>query len=49
MRYRRATMLLDVASGNRVPVIAELVQAGEDTVHEVIHRFNKIRSACLAP
>lgn len=32
VRYRRAMMLLASAGGNRVPVIAELVQAGEDTV-----------------
>lgn len=32
-------MLLASAGGNRVPVIAQLVQADEDTVREVIHRF----------
>lgn len=31
-------MLLASAGGNRVPVIAQLVQADEDTVREVIHR-----------
>ena len=49
MRYRRAMMLLASAGGNRVPVIAQLVQAGEDTVRAVIHRFNEIGLACLDP
>ncbi|MFI0813208.1 IS630 family transposase [Streptomyces echinatus] len=49
VRYRRAMMLLASASGNRVPVIAHLVQADEDTVREVIHRFNEIGLACLDP
>jgi hypothetical protein len=40
VRYRRA-MLLASAGGNRVPVIAQLVQAGEDTVREVIHRLTR--------
>ncbi|UOB15355.1 helix-turn-helix domain-containing protein [Streptomyces sp. HP-A2021] len=35
---RRAMMLLASAGGNRVPVIAKLVQADEDTVRDVIHR-----------
>ncbi|MER6442397.1 helix-turn-helix domain-containing protein [Streptomyces sp. NPDC001185] len=48
-RSRRAMMLLAWASGNRIPVIAQLVQADEDTVREVIHRFNEIGLACLAP
>ncbi|MEX1658464.1 helix-turn-helix domain-containing protein [Streptomyces pseudovenezuelae] len=47
--YRRATMLLDSAGGNRVPVIAQLVQADEDTVRDAIHRFNEIGLACLDP
>jgi transposase len=42
-------MLLESAGGNRVPVIAQLVQADEDTVREVIHRFNEIGLACLDP
>ncbi len=37
MCYRRAMMLLASAGGNRVPVIAQLVQADEDTVRDVIH------------
>lgn len=49
VRYRRAMMLLASAGGNRVPVIAKLVQADEDTVREVIHRFNEIGLACLDP
>ncbi|GAA2415154.1 hypothetical protein GCM10010255_61600 [Streptomyces coeruleofuscus] len=49
MRYRRAMMLLASAGGNRVPVIAQLVQADEDTVRAVIHRFNEIGLACLDP
>ncbi|MFI5825009.1 IS630 family transposase [Streptomyces rishiriensis] len=49
VRYRRAMMLLASAGGNRVPVIAQLVQAEEGTVREVIHRFNEIGLACLDP
>jgi transposase len=49
VRYRRAMMVLASAGGNRVPVIAKLVAADEDTVREVIHRFNEIGLACLDP
>ncbi len=42
-------MLLASAGGNRVPVIAQLVQANEDTVRDVISRFNEIGLACLDP
>ncbi|MGH4035311.1 IS630 family transposase [Actinomycetota bacterium Odt1-20B] len=49
VRYRRAMMLLASAGGNRVPVIAKLVQADEDTVRDVIHRFNEAGLACLDP
>jgi transposase len=42
-------MILASAGGNRVPVIAQLVAADEDTVREVIHRFNEIGLACLDP
>lgn len=49
VRYRRAMMLLASAGGTRVPVIAKLVQADEDTVRDVIHRFNEIGLACLDP
>jgi hypothetical protein len=41
VRYRRAMMLLASAGGNRVPVIAQLVQADEDTVRDVIHQFRR--------
>jgi transposase len=49
VRYRRAMMLPASAGGNRVPVIAQLVAADEDTVRDVIHRFNEIGLACLDP
>ncbi len=49
VRFRRAMMLLASVGGNRVPVIAQLVQADEDTVREVIHQFNNIGLACLDP
>ncbi len=49
VRYRRAMLLLASAGGNRVPVIAQLVRAGEDTVRDVIHRCNEIGLACLDP
>jgi transposase len=49
VRYRRAMMLLASAGGNRVPVIAQLVQADEDTERDVIHQFNQIGPACLDP
>lgn len=42
-------MLLASAGGNTVRVIAQLVQAEEDTVRDVIHRFNEIGLACLDP
>ncbi|WP_455431729.1 helix-turn-helix domain-containing protein [Streptomyces griseoruber] len=38
-----------IAGGHRVPVIAQLVRADEDTVRDVIHRFNEIGLACLDP
>lgn len=49
VRYRRSMMVLSSAGGNGVPVIAKLVQADEDTVRNVIHRFNEIGLACLDP
>ncbi len=49
VRYRRAMILLASAGGNRVPVIAQLVAADEDTVRDVIHRFNDIGLAALDP
>lgn len=42
-------MLPASAGGSRVPVIAQLVRADEDTVRDVIHRFNEIGLACLDP
>lgn len=49
VRYRRAMLLPASAGGNRVPVIAQLVQADEDTVRDVIHRFNETGLTCLDP
>jgi transposase len=49
VRWRRAVMILASAGGNSVPVIARLVAADEDTVREVIHRFNQIGLDCLDP
>jgi transposase len=49
VRYRRAMIVLASAGGNTVPVIARLVAADEDTVRDVIHRFNQIGLACLDP
>ncbi len=42
-------MLLASAGENRALVIAQLVQADEGTVRDVIHRFNEIGLACLDP
>lgn len=42
-------MLLARAGGSSVPVVARLVQADEDTVRDVIHRFNEIGLAWLNP
>lgn len=49
VRWRRATILLASAGGNTVPIIARLVAADEDTVREVIHRFNEIGLDCVDP
>ncbi|MFG2475094.1 helix-turn-helix domain-containing protein [Streptomyces fagopyri] len=49
VRCRRAMMPPGSAGGDRVPVIAQLVQADEDTVRGVIHRFYEIGLACLDP
>lgn len=40
--FRRAMMLLASSGGSTVPVIARMVQADEDTVRDVIHKFNEI-------
>ena len=42
-------VILASAGGNTVPAIAGLVQADEDSVREVIHRFNEMGLACLDP
>ena len=49
MRFRRPMMLLASARGSTVPVIARAVQADEDTVRDLIHKFNEIGLACLNP
>ena len=49
IRYRRAMVVLASASGNTVPAIARLVAADEDTVREVIHRFNDLGMKALDP
>ena len=49
VRFRRAMMLLASAGRNAVPVIAQLVAAGEDSARDVIHKFNEIGLACLDP
>lgn len=43
-------MLLPASAGDStVPAIARLVQTDDDTVRDVIHRFNEIGLACLNP
>jgi transposase len=49
IRYRRALVVLASAGGNSVPVIARLVAADEDTVREVIGRFNELGMKALDP
>src|SRR6266508_2513300 len=49
IRVRRATIIMASAGGTPVPAIARLVAADEDTVREVIHRFNEIGLAALDP
>ena len=49
VRVRRALIIMASASGTTVPAIARLVAADEDTVRQVIHRFNQIGLACLDP
>jgi transposase len=48
VRVRRA-LIMASASGTPAPVIARLVAATEDTVRDVIHRFNEIGPRCLDP
>lgn len=49
IRLRRAMVVLASAGGNTVPAIARLVQADEDTIRQVIHRFNEMGVASLDP
>jgi transposase len=49
VRLRRAMVVLASAGGNTVPVIARLVQADEDSVRQVIHRFNEMGMPSLDP
>jgi transposase len=49
VRLRRAMVVLASAGGNTVPAIARLVQADEDSVRQVIHRFNEIGMPSLDP
>lgn len=49
VRYRRVMILLASAGGNTVPVIARLVAADEDTVRDVIHRFERGRPGLPGP
>src|SRR5258708_5209606 len=49
VRVRRAMIVMASASGTRVPAIARLVAADEDTVRDVIHLFNQKGLAALAP
>jgi transposase len=46
---RRAVIIMASASGTRVPAIARLVAADEDTVRDVIHAFNEKGLAALDP
>jgi transposase len=49
VRVRRAMIIMASASGTRVPAIARLVAADEDTVRDVIHAFNQKGLAALDP
>jgi transposase len=49
IRVRRALIIMASASGTPVPGIARLVAAHEDTVRDVIHRFNQIGLRALDP
>lgn len=42
-------VVLASAGGNTVPAIARLVRADEDTIRQVIHRFNEMGMASLDP
>ncbi|GAA2347064.1 hypothetical protein SVIO_071530 [Streptomyces violaceusniger] len=45
IRLRRAMVVLASADGSTVAAIARLVQADEDTIRQVIHRFNEMGMA----
>ena len=49
VRYRRALIIMASSSGTRVPAIARLVAADEDTFRGVVHAFNDQGLAMLAP
>ena len=49
IRVRRALIIMASASGTTVPAIAQLVQADQDTVRDVIHAFNQQGLAALDP
>jgi transposase len=49
VRVRRALIIMASASGTPVPAIARLVAAHEDTVRDVIHRFNEVGLGALDP
>ena len=49
IRVRRATMIMASSSGTPISAIARLVAADEDTVREVIHRFNEVGLKALDP
>lgn len=49
IRVRRALIIMASSSGTPVPAIARLVAAHEDTVRDVIHRFNEIGLRALDP
>ncbi|WP_309244250.1 helix-turn-helix domain-containing protein [Micromonospora parastrephiae] len=49
VRLRRAMVVLASAGGNSVPVICPARAADEDSVRQVIHRFNEMGMASLDP
>jgi hypothetical protein len=49
VRVRRALIIMASGSGTPVPAIARLVAAHEDTVRDVIHRFNEVGLRALDP
>ncbi|MFD0816745.1 helix-turn-helix domain-containing protein [Micromonospora zhanjiangensis] len=49
VRLPQAMVVLASAGGNTVPAIARVVQADEDTVRQVNHRFNEMGMTSLDP